>query len=75
MIKRLSLNEIISITKMRGIIFPGSEIYEGLANSFDYGPIGTLVLNNVKNAWFKKFIQEIRRFGKQADILKTLMTL
>ena len=58
MIKRLSLNEIISITKMRGIIFPGSEIYEGLANSFDYGPIGTLVLNNVKNAWFKKFIQE-----------------
>ena len=58
MTRRLSLNEIISITKMRGIIFPGSEIYEGLANSFDYGPVGTLILNNVKNAWFKKFIQE-----------------
>ncbi len=58
MSKRLTLNEIISITKMRGIIFPGSEIYEGLANSFDYGPVGTLLLENVKKAWFKKFIQE-----------------
>lgn len=56
--RRLNLNEIISITKMRGIVFPGSEIYEGLANSFDYGPIGSVMINNIKNAWFKKFIQE-----------------
>ena len=56
--KRLTLNEMISVTKMRGIIFPGSEIYEGLANSFDYGPVGALILDNIKKAWFKKFIQE-----------------
>ena len=58
MIRQLSLNEIISITKMRGFVFPGSEIYEGLANSWDYGPIGVLMLNNVKAAWVKKFITE-----------------
>jgi glycyl-tRNA synthetase len=54
----LTLNEIISTTKMRGIVFPGSEIYEGLANAWDYGPVGVLMLNNVKNAWIKKFITE-----------------
>lgn len=58
MSRKLTLNEIISITKMRGIVFPGSEIYEGLANSWDYGPVGVLMLNNVKNAWMKKFITE-----------------
>jgi glycyl-tRNA synthetase (class II) len=54
----LTLTEIISTTKMRGIVFPGSEIYEGLANAWDYGPVGVLMLNNVKNAWIKKFITE-----------------
>ena len=58
MSRKLSMNEIISITKMRGLIFPGSEIYEGLANAWDYGPVGVLMLNNVKNAWMKKFISE-----------------
>ena len=58
MSRPLTLNEIISITKMRGIVFPGSEIYEGLANSWDYGPVGSLILNNIKNAWVKKFITE-----------------
>ena len=47
MSRSLTLNEIISITKMRGIVFPGSEIYEGLANAWDYGPVGVLLLNNV----------------------------
>ncbi|MCL1914986.1 MAG: glycine--tRNA ligase [Eubacteriaceae bacterium] len=56
--RSLSLNEIISITKMRGLVFPGSEIYEGLANSWDYGPVGVLLLNNIKNAWMKKFVSE-----------------
>jgi len=55
---RLTINEIISICKMRGIIFPGSEIYDGLANSWDYGPLGAEIRNNIKKAWWKKFVQE-----------------
>ncbi len=55
---RLTMSEIISICKMRGIIFQGSEIYDGLANSWDYGPIGVEIKNNVKKAWWKKFVQE-----------------
>lgn len=58
MSRSLTLAEIISITKMRGLVFPGSEIYEGLANSWDYGPVGVLLLNNIKEAWMKKFIKE-----------------
>ncbi|MBE6038130.1 MAG: glycine--tRNA ligase [Anaerofustis stercorihominis] len=70
MSKQLSMNEIISITKMRGIIFPGSEIYEGLANSWDYGPIGVMMLNNVKSAWTKKFITESKyNVGLDSSIL------
>jgi len=53
-----TMSEIVSIAKMRGIIFPGSEIYDGLANSWDYGPIGVEIKNNLKRAWWKKFIQE-----------------
>ena len=58
MSRPLTLNEIISIAKMRGIVFPGSEIYGGLANSWDFGPVGMLLLNNIKSAWLKKFITE-----------------
>ncbi len=53
-----TMAEIVSLAKMRGIIFPGSEIYDGLANSWDYGPLGVEMKNNVKRAWWKKFIQE-----------------
>ncbi|MGI6109122.1 MAG: glycine--tRNA ligase [Eubacteriaceae bacterium] len=53
-----SMSEIVSLAKSRGIIFPGSEIYDGLANSWDYGPIGVEMKNNVKKAWWKKFVQE-----------------
>lgn len=42
----------------RGFIYPGSEIYGGLANSWDYGPLGVEFKNNVKKAWMKKFVQE-----------------
>jgi glycyl-tRNA synthetase len=55
---QLTINEIISICKMRGIIFPCSEIYDGLANSLDYGPLGVEIKNNIKKAWWKKFVQE-----------------
>ncbi len=53
-----TMNEVVSLAKSRGIIFPGSEIYDGLANTWDYGPIGVEMKNNVKRAWWKKFVQE-----------------
>ncbi len=53
-----SMDKIVSLCKNRGIIYPGSEIYGGLANTWDYGPLGCEIKNNVKAAWRKKFIQE-----------------
>ena len=53
-----SMDKIVSLCKNRGFIYPGSEIYGGLANSWDYGPLGMELKNNVKNAWTKKFIHE-----------------
>lgn len=52
------MDKIVALCKTRGIIFPGSEIYGGLANSWDYGPLGVEFKNNVKKAWWKKFVQE-----------------
>jgi len=46
----------VSLCKRRGFVFPGSEIYGGLANSFDYGPLGVELKNNIKNLWWKKFV-------------------
>jgi len=53
-----SMEKIVSLAKSRGFIFPGSEIYGGLANTWDYGPLGVELKNNVKKAWWKKFIQQ-----------------
>ncbi len=53
-----TMEKIVALCKNRGIIFPGSEIYGGLANSWDYGPLGVEFKNNVKKAWWKKFVQE-----------------
>lgn len=53
-----TMDKIVSLAKSRGFIFPGSEIYGGLANTWDYGPLGVELKNNVKKAWWKKFIQE-----------------
>lgn len=53
-----SLDTIVALAKSRGFVFPGSEIYGGLANTWDYGPVGVELKNNVKRAWWKKFIQE-----------------
>ena len=53
-----SMEKIVALAKNRGFIFPGSEIYGGLANSWDYGPLGVLLKNNVKAAWWQKFVQE-----------------
>ena len=53
-----TMEKIVALCKNRGIVFPGSEIYGGLANSWDYGPLGVELKNNVKRAWWKKFVQE-----------------
>ena len=56
--RAVTMDKLVSICKNRGFIFPGSEIYGGLANSWDYGPLGVELKNNVKRAWWKKFVQE-----------------
>ncbi len=52
------MEKIVSLTKRRGFIYPGSEIYGGLANSWDYGPLGTELKNNIKQLWWKRFVQQ-----------------
>ena len=53
-----TMERIVALCKSRGFIFPGSEIYGGLANTWDYGPLGVELKNNVKKAWWQKFVQE-----------------
>ncbi len=53
-----SMEKIVALCKGRGFVYPGSDIYGGLANSWDYGPLGVELKNNVKRAWLKKFVQE-----------------
>ena len=53
-----SMEKIVSLAKTAGFVYPGSDIYGGLANSWDYGPLGVQLKNNVKAAWWKKFVQE-----------------
>ena len=55
-----NMDTIVSLCKNRGFVFSGSEIYGGLSNTWDYGPLGVLLKNNVKKAWFKKFVQECK---------------
>ena len=53
-----TMEKIVALCKNRGIVYPGSEIYGGLANSWDFGPLGVELKNNIKKAWWKKFVQE-----------------
>ena len=53
-----TLDKLVALCKGRGFVYPGSEIYGGLANTWDYGPLGVELKTNIKNAWRKKFIQE-----------------
>ena len=65
-----SMEKLVSLCKNRGYIYPGSEIYGGLANTWDYGPLGNELKNNIKSAWRKKFIQEQKNVvGLDAAIL------
>ena len=53
-----TMDKIVALCKGRGFVYPGSEIYGGLANTWDYGPLGVEYKNNIKRAWMKKFVQE-----------------
>lgn len=55
-----SMDTLTALAKSRGFIFAGSELYGGLSNTWDYGPVGVLLKNNVKKAWWKKFVRETR---------------
>jgi len=66
----ITMEKITALAKNRGFIFPGSEIYGGLANTWDYGPLGVELKNNIKDAWRRKFIQETKyNVGIDAAIL------
>jgi glycine--tRNA ligase len=68
--EKLTMEKLVSYCKQYGYIFQGSEIYGGLANTWDYGPLGRELKENVKSAWHKKFIQESRyNHGLDAAIL------
>ena len=54
----VTMEKVVALAKSRGFVYAGSEIYGGLANTWDYGPLGVEFKNNVKRAWWKKFIQE-----------------
>lgn len=53
-----TMEKIVALAKNRGFVYPGSDIYGGLANAWDYGPLGVELKNNVKKAWWRKFVQE-----------------
>ncbi len=68
--ENLTMEKLVNYCKQYGFIFQGSEIYGGLANTWDYGPLGVLLKDNVKNAWKQKFIQENRyNVGMDSAIL------
>ena len=83
-----TMEKIVALAKARGFVYPGSEIYGGLANTWDYGNLGVELKNNVKRAWWQKFIQESpynvgvdcailmnRRHGSLPDILADFLIL
>lgn len=68
--KNMTMEKLVNLCKQYGFIFQGSEIYGGLANTWDYGPLGSRLKNNVKDAWRKRFIQERKNsYELDADIL------
>ena len=68
--EKMNLEKLVNYCKQYGFIFQGSEIYGGLANTWDYGPLGARLKNNVKDAWRKRFIQErVNAYEVDADIL------
>ena len=75
MSREVTMDKITALAKNRGFVYPGSEIYGGLANTWDYGPLGVEFKNNVKKAWWKKFVQESKyNVGLDAAILMNPQT-
>ena len=73
--QKATMEKIVNLCKGRGFIFPGSDIYGGLANSWDYGPLGVEFKNNVKKAWWKRFVQESKyNVGLDAAIIMNPQT-
>lgn len=67
---KVTMDKIVNLCKNRGIIFQGSEIYGGMGNTWDYGPVGVEIKNNLKRAWWKRFVQEDKStYGVDAAIL------
>ena len=68
--KDLTMDKIVNLSKQYGFVFPGSEIYDGFANTWDFGPLGVELKNNIKKAWWKRFVQEdSKTYGVDAAIL------
>ena len=68
--EELTMEKLVNLCKQYGFIFQGSEIYGGLANTWDYGPLGSRLKNNIKDAWRKRFIQQRKNaYEVDADIL------
>ena len=68
--RAVTMDKLVNLCKARGIIFPGSEIYGGMGNTWDYGPVGVEIKNNIKRLWWKRFVQEGENsFGVDAAIL------
>lgn len=68
--QKATMDKIVNLCKSRGIIFPGSEIYGGMGNTWDYGPVGVEIKNNLKRLWWKRFVQEsANSYGVDAAIL------
>ncbi len=66
-----TMDKIVALCNARGFIYPGSQIYGGLANTWDYGNLGVELKNNVKKAWWQKFVQESpENVGVDADTLQ-----
>ncbi|MGN0518930.1 MAG: glycine--tRNA ligase [Acutalibacteraceae bacterium] len=73
--KQKTMEKIVALCKGRGFVYAGSEIYGGLANTWDYGPLGMELKNNIKKAWLKKFVQENRyNVGLDSAILMNPQT-
>lgn len=65
-----TMDKLVNLCKSRGFIFPGSDIYGGMGNTWDYGPVGVEIKNNLKRAWWKRFVQEsANSYGVDAAIL------
>lgn len=67
---KATMDKVANLCKNRGLIFPGSEIYGGMGNTWDYGPVGVELKNNIKRSWWKRFVQEnSNSYGVDAAIL------